>query len=51
MTVENERFKYKMKGFGGGDVSSISQAGTARMVLSAYGPAAIEKGVAEIWTP
>ena len=32
-------------------LSSTSQSGTACMVLSAYGPAAIEKGVAEIWIP
>ena len=32
-------------------LSSISQSGSARMELTAYGPAAVEKGVAELWVP
>ena len=32
-------------------ISSVSQAGSAQIELSAYGPGAIEKGIAEIWFP
>ena len=32
-------------------LSSVSQAGSAQLELTAYGPSAIERGIAQIWVP
>ena len=32
-------------------LSSVSQAGSAQLEITAYGPGALERGVAEVWIP